>query len=340
MSEQNNRPQMMGAVVEAIREGQTFLLTGHEFVDGDATGSEIALYHGLHRMGREVRIINNDPLMSRYRFLDPDGLCEVYDSATHDAYINTVDVIVVVDNNSWSRLDRLEEPLKAAGGTKVCIDHHLVSDPFCDLHVYDTGAAATGELIYEVLLALDAKIDRLVADALYTAIATDTGWFRFSNTTDRTFQICSDLTRAGMEPHVINEAVNFNNTPELKALLSVFLRGLSVDAGGVFAFASVTQEMLRDTSVSLIETDEFIEYVRDIRGASMAALLKEQRSGQVKISLRSRGEYSAHAIATELGGGGHRHASGASHPGPLSAAIDRVKELVALQVTALTPPAG
>jgi phosphoesterase RecJ-like protein len=338
MSEQNNRPEMMGRVVQAIQDGQSFLLTGHEFVDGDSTGSEVALYHGLTRMGRDVRIINNDPLMGRYGFLDPDGLCEVYDPAQHDAYIESVDVIIVVDNNSWSRLVRLEDPLKNAAGVKVCIDHHLVSNPFCDLHVYDTGAAATGELIYEVLLALDATIDRPIADALYTAIATDTGWFRFSNTTARTFEICRDLTHAGMEPHVINEAINFNNTPELKALLSVFLRGVAVDLGGALAVGSVTQEMIRGSSVSLIETDEFIEFVRDIRGASVAALFKEQRSGVVKISLRSRGEYSAHVVATAMGGGGHRHASGASHPGPIADAISEVTRLVAQQVDEYSDP--
>lgn len=335
MSQQNNKPEMMTPVVQAMRDGSSFLLTGHEFVDGDSTGSEIALHKGLTRMGKNVRIINNDPLMNRYRFLDPNGLCEVYDPIKHDAFIESVDVIVVVDNNSWSRLDRLESPLKNSPAVKICVDHHLVAEPFCPLHVYDTGAAATGELIYEVLLLLGATIDRCVAEALYTAIATDTGWFRFSNTTARTFEICRDLTDAGMRPDFINESVNFNNTPELKSLLSVFLKGLNVELEGVFAWATVTQEMIGDTSISLIETDEFIEYVRDIRGAELAALFKEQRSGAVKISLRSRGSYSAHSVATALGGGGHKHASGASHPGPLSAAIEAVRVLAKEQASAV-----
>lgn len=320
----DNREKMLPRVLEAMRAASTFLVTGHELVDGDSTGCEVALQRGLETIGKTVHVVNNEPLMARFAFLDPEGRCEVATPARLAEILGEVDAVVVVDNNSWRRLAALREPVASSGVPVICLDHHRFEEPFCDLHLYDVASAATGEIIYDVLLALGAEIDAGCAQALHTSICTDTGWFRYSNTTARTFDVAADLLRRGAVPDRINTEVNYRETPALRRVLSRVWDDTRLEFDGAFAWSWIAQSTVRRHGVGMAETDDFIDRVRNLLGVKVTALMKEMADGSVRVSLRSRDECHCLDAARRLGGGGHLHASGVS----LDCGLDRAKKIV------------
>jgi bifunctional oligoribonuclease and PAP phosphatase NrnA len=332
MSENDNRSVMLPRVLEALHAHQSFLLTSHEYVDGDGTGSEVALAAGLEAIGKRVRVVNNEPLSPRYAFLDPNGRCATYDSETFPSILAASEVVVVLDNNAWSRLKHLEAPLRAVDRPVICIDHHRWTQPFSDLHLVNVDAASTGEIVFDILRELGVAMTQEIATAIYTTLCTDTGWFKFSNTTRRTFEICAELMPYGIDPEQINAEVNYKDSVDLKRLLARVLDGMQVECGGRFAWAAVSRAMRAGVSVDLQETDSFIDHLRNIDGVLMTAVIKELRSGGVKVSLRSRGAASALAVARALGGGGHHHAAGTTLKTSLERAIDLVRAEVKKQM--------
>lgn len=331
-SPRSNKGTMLPRILDTIRAHSSFLVTSHEFADGDGVGSEIALYYGLTALGKRVRVINNEPLNERYRFLDPEGVAQCFEQATFPAQFSGAKAVIVVDNNSWPRLKHLEAHIKASGLPVICLDHHVVVKPFSDLHLYDLDATSSGEVVYEVLKALGAPIGRTAAQAIFTTLCTDSGWFRHSNTTRRTFENCAELMGHGLDPEAIYAEINHRESPELKRLLAKVLEEIRVEHGGVYAYTVVRREHRREPFIDLVETDGFIDHVRTIKGVLLCAVFKEMRSGGVKISLRSREPFASHNVALALGGGGHKHASGVTLKAELEPTIALVSGLVAKEV--------
>lgn len=320
----HNRYEMMPRILAAISDAKTFVVTGHEMVDGDSTGCEVALMRGLGTIGKTVHVVNNEPLMSRFAFLDPDQRFEVFAPDRFDEILAEADAVIVVDNNSWRRLAALREPVQASGLPVICLDHHRFESSFSELHLYDVAAAATGEIVYDVLLALGAEIDAVCAQALHTSICTDTGWFRYSNTTARTFEVAADLMRRGAVPDRINTEVNYRETPALRRVLSRVWSDTRLEFDGAFAWSWIAQNTVHKYGVRMAETDDFIDRVRNMLGVKVTALMKEKANGTVRISLRSRDECHCLDAARILGGGGHLHASGAT----LECSLDKAKKVV------------
>ncbi|MEE9392439.1 MAG: DHH family phosphoesterase [Planctomycetota bacterium] len=325
---QSNRSTMFEEVLTVLNAGQRFVVTGHEMVDGDSTGCELALHYGLKSLGKTVEIVNNETIMDRYQFLDPEGHCGVFDAAAFSRQLEAADAMIVVDNNSWSRLRDLEPAARAFEKPVICIDHHRVSEPFSAWHLYDTAAAATGELVFDLLKALGATIDAAAAEALFVALTADTGWFRYSNTTRRSFDIARELVDCGADPDRVNRETNYQETLELRRLMGRLWNGVQTACNGKVAWGVLSQEMVRAEGVRMKDTDGFIDELRTLKGVGIVALIKELANGEIKLSLRSSPPYSAHAVATQLGGGGHRHASGATLKGPLAEAVERVAGLM------------
>lgn len=326
-----NRETMMPKVLDLLRREHEILITSHEFADGDGIGSEIALGLGLIALGKRVRIINNESVSLRYRFLDKAGLIAAIDSNSFPSILSGTKVVVVVDNNSWPRLKHLEAHVKASDAVKVCIDHHVVYRPFSDHHLFDRNAASTGEIVYDILKALGAPIDREIATAVYTTLCTDTGWFRHSNTTRRTFELAAELVGYGIEPEAIYAEVNYKESRNVKKLLARVLDAIQVEFAGRYAWSQVSRAMRADIELDLADTENYIDHFRDIDGVKIAAIFKETRMGGIKISLRSRPPFSAHQVAKALGGGGHVHASGVTLDTTLEKAIELVRAEVAKQ---------
>ena len=179
-------------------EGKSkLLITTHLNPDGDALGSQLALAHHFAEIGKEVRLINSDPLPHSFQFLTNGFKIEHFDPALDTKLLSTFDGCFVVDVSEWKRLGTISTPLQESGIPIACIDHHLSIGQLGEQQVVDHYASSTGELVYDLLKYLDADFSQGVVDSLYTCILTDTGSFKFSNTTAQTHRITSDLIEKG-----------------------------------------------------------------------------------------------------------------------------------------------
>jgi len=243
-----------------------------------------------------------------------------------EAVVARADVIAVVDVSKSDRLGRLMNPVLASAARRVCIDHHADGDFPAALSVIDPDASSTGELIFDLssLLLDGRRLPTSVAEALYVAILTDTGGFRFSNTAARTHRVVAELLARGVNPERLHHEVYEKARPETLRLLGTALSGLHLDLGGRLAWVDITQERLQQTGARQEDVDGFVELPRTLDGVEMVILFMELASGKVKVSLRSRPPVNVQRVAAQFGGGGHPHAAGILMDGPWPRAREAV----------------
>ncbi|HEY6191124.1 MAG TPA: bifunctional oligoribonuclease/PAP phosphatase NrnA [Bacteroidota bacterium] len=303
---------------EAIRQAasimalhQEFVLTTHVNPDGDGLGSELALAWALRQMGKSVSILNHSSTPENYRWLDPGQDLVQFSSDRDRQTLLKADCIVVLDTNHPARLPSLEEPLRAAKGVKIVVDHHLDPDPFADRYVIDDGATSTGEIVYRILKELPGvSITKEIARALYTAIMTDTGSFRYPRTDPEIHLIAAHLIERGADPTSIFENVYENWSPGRLRLLGEVLDSMKIAHDGKLAYIVCTQKMFSATGTTGVDTDNFTTFPMGVRGVLVGILFNELENG-VKISFRSKGRIPVNELAKEFGGNGHLNAAGA-----------------------------
>jgi phosphoesterase RecJ-like protein len=325
---------MWSRIREFIERHDSFVVTSHINPDGDAIGSEIALAHFLRQLGKSVLVMNSTDTPEVLRFLDPDDEIRVYGEPETQHLLDAVDAAIIVDVNNWEHLGYIARALQTRALPRICIDHHQESvEGFADYTVSDTSAAATGLLILEFIRMCKAPVTRPIADALYAAIITDTGTFRFSNTDTRVLRAAADLCEAGCNPFEMHRKVFGSKTWGAGRMLGPVLSTLESTSGGRLAWISATLEMVNNAGATHDDMDGFVDLVRAIKGVELVIFFKEMSEGDIKVSLRSNGNVDAHAIAKHFGGGGHIMASGMRVPGPLPHAIDLVtRECLTLPV--------
>jgi phosphoesterase RecJ-like protein len=306
-----------------IERSRRILLTTHEKPDGDGLGSEIALASYLRSVGKQTRILNPDPTPERYRFLDPAGETGAFDETTGPERVREADLIFVLDNSTPARLGRMEKAIREASGVRVCIDHHATSDGFWTVHLVDESACATGEMIYDLVTALGGAPDRVAAVALYTAMVTDTGHFRFSKTSSRSHRIAAELLRLGVDPARVYQEVYERNTASFVRLTGVALAASRLEAEGRLAWIALSRHQIQECGAEDADTSEIVNHLFTIQGIRIALLLKELPDGRIKVSFRSKGSIDIHRVAERHGGGGHPNAAGAILDGPLEEAARR-----------------
>ncbi|MDA8077802.1 MAG: bifunctional oligoribonuclease/PAP phosphatase NrnA [Nitrospiraceae bacterium] len=287
-------------VVSAFREAGPFLIASHIDPDGDALGSALALGLGLKAAGKKVFLYNRDPVPSYHRYLPGQRLFrhDIRPLAKGDP------LIVLLDCNSPERA--------AAGGysyrKSVVIDHHETESSFGTVRWVEPAAAATGMMIYYLLKALRIPITPEIATNLYTAIAVDTGTFRYSNTSAEVLRVGAALVEAGAEPNVISEHLYESWEYGRFRLLTMVLNTLEIR--GHVALTHITRAMYRKTGTSAEATENFSNIPRIIGSVKISALLREVGSREWKASLRSKGGMNVAKIAERFGGGGHQNAAG------------------------------
>ena len=302
---------------DALLAAERVVLTSHIRPDGDALGSEIAVAHFLRALGKEVMILNADAeprVLSWLADEQPKRLIQVYQEGNlkQARAVAEADAILVLDTGALHRVGAPAELLKGSPGTKMLLDHHPGPEDWFDITCVDTGSASTGELVYDLIAGHDpGLIDAAIATALYTAIVTDTGSFRYSATTPRTHRIIADiLERGGITPEPIHIAVYDGRTREGLRLLARSLDTIATHYAGRLASMHVTQAMLRETGAYFDETEGLIQYALALDGVVAAVIGLETPSG-IKLSFRSKGDCPINAWAAKFGGGGHTNASGA-----------------------------
>ncbi|MEM1127302.1 MAG: bifunctional oligoribonuclease/PAP phosphatase NrnA [Bacteroidota bacterium] len=318
---------MFDAVVEALRRHQKFVITTHLRPDGDALGSELAMGHALRRLGKTVTWLNADPPPYNLGWLPGADDTWVFDGSLEQRErVDEADAILVMDTNTLDRIGTVGPAVEGSSAQKILIDHHPHPETWFDLSYVQTEASSTGQLVYRILQALDPDlIDTPIATALYTAIMTDTGSFRFSNVTPEVHRIVADLLdRGGIDPTPIHTSVYDTRSVAGIRLLGMVLDTLTLRYEDRVGYVVVSQRALRSTRASTDETEGFVNHVLSIESVQAAVIFTEIDAG-IKLSFRSKGDTAVNGWARAFGGGGHPNASGAFvRKGKLNRVVDRV----------------
>ncbi|MFL5403408.1 MAG: DHH family phosphoesterase [Gemmatimonadales bacterium] len=306
------------AFATALRPGQRVCITTHVNPDGDGLGSEVGLVHLLRAQGVDAVITNPTPTPPRFQFLF-DDLPGVDRTPEAIKELRRAGLIIVLDISDLTRLGMLIDAVRDRGVPVACVDHHVSAGVLPPGPRYvDPDAAATGELIFELAKGNNWPVTRAVARALYVAILTDTGGFRFSNTRPRTLRVAADLLETGVDAERIYLEV-YARAPEGRPrLFAEALQTLVVEPQYGLAWVTVPPGAIERLGVSSDDLDGVVEFPRSIEGVRMALLFREIAQGRVKVSLRSVGDVDVAAFAKPYGGGGHTKAAGLSLIGSLA----------------------
>lgn len=311
-------------IIAALNNCKTVLISVHKNPDGDALGAQLGLMLGLEKIGKEVFAHNLDPVPEIYRFLPGAGRI-----TTGPSLKGAYDAFMVLD----------ADPPRTGlfGGawparTLINIDHHVTNPREWPLTWLDPDATATGEMIYRLITRLNIPIDKDMAVCLYTAIFTDTGSFRYSNTTPESMRIAATLIEAGADPWMVTENVYESFAFKRIGLLGRVLSGIERSRDGRIAWVLVTEDLYRQTGTTAEDTDNFVNFVRSVKGVEVAVLFRQTGAAQYKISLRAKGRVDLSGLAAGFGGGGHKNAAGGVLDGPFTAVRDRVINAVAQEL--------
>jgi len=304
-------------LIEIINEHQSFLLTSHCRADCDAVGSELALAQILQALGKQATIVNGDAVPAHIRFIDENSqVCELgKDFQASEAA--AIEALIVVDTSAWGQLGPMAEVVKSFTGTRAVIDHHVCSDDLGATVIRDDRAEATGRLILELAEVLEVEITPEIARPLFAAIATDTGWFRFSSVTEKTFLALAKLVSAGAKPPAIFSALYEQHSLSRLHLRGRILDHVVSDLEGRLMSTHVAQQDFSETGANKTDTEDAINALHTVAGSVVAVLFVELEEEVTKVSLRSRTDFDVSAIAEQFGGGGHRAAAGITFQGNL-----------------------
>jgi phosphoesterase RecJ-like protein len=314
---------MKDRVLAIIREGSKFLVTTHVDADGDAIGSCFAFCFALRGMGKRAVIYLQEEVPYQYSFLPrPSPIVSKLPEEEFDAAF-------VLDCAKLSRVGDGYQALKGKAPI-VNIDHHTESEPFGLLNLIDESASSTAEMLYFLFEEMGVGITYEIALNLYTAILTETGSFRFENTSEGAFFVCRELVRRGVDPSFVARMVYESHPVERFHLLSLVLSTLSLYKDGKVSLAYLTQHMLRKVNARKEYSDGFVDYLKEIKGVEVAIFVREIGEGRHKVSMRSRGNIDVARILSRFGGGGHTNAAGCVMEGDLEDVKERILEAVTI----------
>jgi phosphoesterase RecJ-like protein len=310
------RTQAIERLALEFSAGRSVVLSTHINADGDGCGSEAALARILASLGMTVKIVNPTPWPETYQFLLGGDVVDA--TAEGSAALRKADLLVVLDISDVKRLGALAETVRGFNKPKLVIDHHVPSDePPATEILSDTTACATGELIYDLAITLGVDITPEIAVGLYVAILTDTGGFRFANTSARCLAIAAQLLAAGVEPEEMYRRLYASHPIGRLHLLRDALATLEVDPAYGISWISVAAGAAEEYGLKSEDLDGLAEHPRSVGGTRMAVFFRDLGHGKIKVSFRSTGSVDVNAFARQFGGGGHARASGALIPGTI-----------------------
>jgi len=308
---------------QALRENQRFAVLGHVRPDGDALGSQLALGLSLKKLGKDVRIWNEEGMLEKYSFLPNANLLTKPPAEPED-----VDVAIALDTAIQNRLGTALPAVRSAK-VWINIDHHPSNPGYGDLVYVDPDSPATGQILFELIKSEKLPVDFAIAENLYVAISTDTGSFQYPNTTARTFEIAAELVRAGVDVGLISQ-LTYENYPRRRVeLLRDLLGTMRFDANDRVASFGLNLATAKKLGVLPEDNEGLIDHLRAIRGVIVAVFFEELADGKVRVSMRSKNEkVNVCAICEKFGGGGHVLAAGARVRGSLAEVERKILEEV------------
>ncbi|MCY2957944.1 MAG: bifunctional oligoribonuclease/PAP phosphatase NrnA [Planctomycetota bacterium] len=310
--------------VELIRSQQGFLLTGHERPDGDCLGAQVALFHLLKALGKDVVIVNPDPITKTHDFLTRHT---PFQTVNKQQPLPPFGVAVLLDCCQLSRLGELGPRIRNSGAVIAVIDHHVGSDRADGQVCYvDSTAAATGALVRRLYREFGVPLQLPAAEGVFLSLVSDTGWFRYSNTDVEVLSLAAELIGLGVNSSVIYDHIYRRMHPESVEILVAALGRHKKCLGGKLAMVCLDRNLADHASRVDFDTDAVIDPLRSLEGVEVVAILKERFDGAIRLSLRAKGDVDVQSIAAAFGGGGHRKAAGASIAMSLSDAALAVEE--------------
>jgi phosphoesterase RecJ-like protein len=302
-------------LLDALRRPRgSALMLGHVHPDGDVLGTLLGLGLAMEAAGWAVTYAGPDPVPDVLDFIPGSDRWQVWRTAPR-----RFDTVVLTDCPNDGRTEGLLAAVRGPESQVLNIDHHPDNRRYGTINWIDSSAAATGEMIHDLIAALGWPIGPDIALGLYTAVHTDTGSFRYSNTTPRTFRIAAALTAAGAEPALVTDRLYQRRPKDALPTLGRLLERVEVSEDGQVATLTVPDGM---ASEAFMAAEDLVTYPRSIAGVRVAVLLRAEADGKVKASLRGKGDVPVNRIAHRFGGGGHENAAGCTLPGPLPAARD------------------
>jgi nanoRNase/pAp phosphatase (c-di-AMP/oligoRNAs hydrolase) len=316
----NETPLEPGALraLDLLRRGRRFLVCGHVRPDGDCIGAQVALSRTLALLGKEVEIVNPDPVEARFAYLSRECPSRAFGGSLPEH-----DVAVMLDFCELERTGAMAGPLALAHSKKLVVDHHPHHGAvWWDESFVDPTASATGLLVYRMARALGAPLDPVAARGVFTSIVTDTGWFKYSNTDAETLRVAGEMVALGADPNGIYAALNQTRPRIHPTFVGRLLSRAEFLAGD--RLAVVDLPLSEGLQSEQLDSDEVLDILRSVATVEVVMYLRELSDGTCKLSARSKGEYDVNELARRFGGGGHKKASGATLKGSLSDVRPRV----------------
>lgn len=310
-------------IAQALREHQTFAVLSHVRPDGDALGSQLALALSLEKLGKTVRVWNEDGMLEKYSFLPRAELL-----SRPPAQKEEVDLVIALDTAVQTRLGTALDSIQSSK-LMLNIDHHPSNPRYGDLVYIDPLAPATGQILFELISSQQLPLTKEIAENLYVAISTDTGSFQYPNTTARTFEIGAELVRAGVDVGNVSQLLYENYPRRRIELLRELLGTMRFEGKGRIASFSLSLALARRLGVRPEDNEGLIDHLRAIQGVIVAVFFEELAEGKVRVSMRSKSSQTdVCAICMKFGGGGHTLAAGARVRGTLAEVEQKVLEAI------------
>ena len=300
-----------------LQEHDRYLILTHRRPDGDTIGSSAVLCRGLRQLGKTAHVLYNGEITEKYLHLHA-GLCK---EAWEDG-----DTVICVDVASPGMLPEAYKPLLERIALRI--DHHGSATSFTPLELVDPEAAACGDIIYDLLCLMGAVLDKPMAEALYTAVSTDTGCFRYANTNAHVYMVAAACAQAGGDLHTINQVIFETNSFAKLRLQSWMVENIQFFKNGTVAVCALPRQVETELGLTEDDMENISGFPRSIEGVKIAATLRETENGQVKMSVRALPGYDAAAVCAHFGGGGHKGAAGASVNLPLEQAAQAVAKVM------------
>ena len=314
--------------VELVGDHRRFLLTSHVRPDCDALGSELAMAAILEQVGKDVLLVNPFAVPRTFQFLDPEGKLKQLGTDVSPRQLDSYEVLIVLDTTAWAQLGDMGEVIRTTKAKKLVIDHHVSGDDLGAELLKDTKAEATGRLVIEAADQLGVEITPEIAQAAFVALATDTGWFRFSSTTSRTLRLAARLVDAGAVPDRLYQKLYEEETLARLQLVGRTMARTRTELEGRLIYTWIELADFEAVGAVASDSEDVINKTLSVSGTEAAVILVEQATGGFKVSFRSRCELDCSRVAEQFGGGGHKAAAGAFLDEPLDSARCKVLDAV------------
>ncbi len=321
--------EVLAELAGVLRSASKVLIATHVSPDGDAIGSSTALALGLRKLGKEARVFSASDVEQRFEGMISPGMVEVVDDCGVAELQGQFDLCVLLDTSETSRAGILKPVIFAEGQKRVCIDHHLLNGEYSfDSHLVLADAPATACLVLCLLDELEVALDEDIARALWLALATDTGWFRFANAGSVAFQCAGRLLETGLDTEELYGLIYGSRSSPKTRLWGKVLDDHKVELGGRLVWSSVSIGTMEELGAVREDLDGVIDILKGVRGAHAAALLSQLADDTFKVSLRSVEQVDVEEIARGFGGGGHAKAAGYTAVGTVEEIVEGLRQVL------------